>query len=255
MRSFSTSCFLLLILLISSCGGDKPTPKDANEATAASEATDFPEDTLKDSYIGKLNDKAMTLRLFYVGDGHVTGYNIVSGNRRNVSGTYTIDNDGVKMTLSEPGDDKYDGVFNLAMSRNDLSVISGEWTSKSGEVKTVWTKRINDNESGLKGDYTGKYLPPFVDSVLTVRFEEDGSCSYEYYENEGEIEERFISIDGSYESNGKTVVINWIRTDMLPKKSVFNIVRNEIVYQDEEGTTYHHTLQGMGRTLDERYYD
>lgn len=62
MRSFSTSCFLLLILLISSCGNDKSVPEKADAAASINEESAFSSDTLKDIYVGKLNDKPMTLK-------------------------------------------------------------------------------------------------------------------------------------------------------------------------------------------------
>ena len=87
----------------------------------------------------------------------ISGYNIVDKNRRPVTGTFTVKRDLVLMfewgeaqvailifdiILKEPGDDKYDGEFNLKIKAADYGWTgTGSWKSFDGklnrEVKIV----------------------------------------------------------------------------------------------------------------------
>lgn len=68
----------------------------------------------------------ITLFIDQMQDGQIYGYSVCAGNDRPFKGVYTEDGDKIKATLKEPGDNKYDGVFELVISKSPLS-ITGKW--------------------------------------------------------------------------------------------------------------------------------
>jgi len=69
----------------------------------------------------------ITLFISKMEDGNVSGYSICAGNERPFSGSYEENNGKIKASLQEPGDNKYDGVFELVITKDDRN-ISGKWT-------------------------------------------------------------------------------------------------------------------------------
>lgn len=57
----------------------------------------------------------------------IFGYSVCAGNDRPFKGVYTDEGDTITATLTEPGDNKYDGTFNVVISKNPLS-FTGKWT-------------------------------------------------------------------------------------------------------------------------------
>ncbi len=69
----------------------------------------------------------ITLFIDQMEDGAIFGYSVCAGNDRPFRGEYTEDGDKITATLKEPGDNKYDGIFELVISRKPLS-LTGKWT-------------------------------------------------------------------------------------------------------------------------------
>lgn len=69
----------------------------------------------------------ITLFIDQMEDGALFGYSVCAGNDRPFRGTYSEEGGKITATLKEPGDDKYDGVFELVILKEPLSV-SGTWT-------------------------------------------------------------------------------------------------------------------------------
>lgn len=106
---------------------------------------------------GTLRDKKITVIIESIDGNSVTGYNIVGKNNRPLIGRIYEDDrmgDGecygdvscYKLVLSEPGDDKWDGVFTLYLAncphhddegnitRGSYSSGHGKWKSNSGKL-------------------------------------------------------------------------------------------------------------------------
>ena len=64
----------------------------------------------------------------------VSGHSIVAGNFRPFTGTVEHTGNAYRFLAKEPGDDKYDGVFNFSIGMGD-SVLIGTWTANH-QVKT-----------------------------------------------------------------------------------------------------------------------
>jgi hypothetical protein len=69
----------------------------------------------------------ITLFISQVEDGNISGYSVCAGNERPFTGGYEEEDGKIKATLQEPGDNKYDGVFELVISKNDHT-LAGKWT-------------------------------------------------------------------------------------------------------------------------------
>jgi hypothetical protein len=69
----------------------------------------------------------ITLFIDQMEDGAMFGYSVCAGNDRPFRGVYTEDGNTITATLNEPGDNKYDGRFQLVITKNPL-VLTGQWT-------------------------------------------------------------------------------------------------------------------------------
>jgi hypothetical protein len=246
---------VLLIFLVS-CGGDPASESTGNAAANEADTTfrgRFRYDTLKGLYTGEIGDSPITLNISFASEMHATGYNVVKGNRRNISGRIGLSSKGADLVLSEPGDDKYDGVFRLTMPHRDLSVLTGEWESPSGEVKAVKLKRKVYPE-GDEEDSFFTYTRIFSDSLGTLYFNDDGTARYEYYLNQGTEKEQLKIVKGSWSAQGMKATVFWQQNPIFTeKKTVFDIANSgELIYEDENdpsGNVYEHKIEWRGRTL------
>ena len=105
---------------------------------------------------GKLRDKNLTIVIENIDGKTVTGYNIAGSNKRALKGMiYPEDRDRggdcfdctvYKLVLSEPGDDKWDGVFTVYFEKYEEVNIDGGGFTYSGSGK--W----KSNNGKLSGD-------------------------------------------------------------------------------------------------------
>lgn len=105
----------------------------------------------------------ITLFITKLANGDISGYSVCAGNERKCIGSYEEQGDKIKAVLQEPGDDKYDGVFELEIGKNDGS-LTGKWTpynkTQMGRHYTLERKRFTYNSS------LGKY-PQASQRMLT----------------------------------------------------------------------------------------
>jgi len=107
---------------------------------------------------GKLRDKNLTIVIENIDGKTVTGYNIAGSNKRALKGMiYPDERDRggecldciiYKLVLSEPGDDKWDGVFTVYFEKYEEVNIDGGGFTYSGSGK--W----KSNDGKLSGDIT-----------------------------------------------------------------------------------------------------
>jgi hypothetical protein len=69
----------------------------------------------------------ITLVISQLEDGKIKGYSVCAGNERPFTGSYEEENGKIKASMQEPGDNKYDGVFELVISKTDRT-LTGKWT-------------------------------------------------------------------------------------------------------------------------------
>jgi hypothetical protein len=102
---------------------------------------------------GSLRNKTLTIVIEDIDENTVSGYNIAGTNKRPLTGRiYPDDQDRggpepplsvYKLVLSEPGDDKWDGVFTLYLEKYEEENLdgggynylgSGSWKSNNGKL-------------------------------------------------------------------------------------------------------------------------
>ena len=133
------------------------TPTETEIITAEGEVDEEAINVLIGTWKGTLEDKEIVISIESIGGGEITGYNIVAGNKRALKGTYK---DGewaqpcskaYDVTLNEPGDDKWDGVFTIkfigyanqkegdngidCQGMPDGQEAEGQWKANNGKMK------------------------------------------------------------------------------------------------------------------------
>lgn len=217
-----------VLLLSTSCTSDPDSVKNASTAEKTSvdsvgreewfPETDF--DTLRGLYTGDFGDGFINVVLTYVNDKKAIGYNVHKGLQRNISGSVVQKKDQFELTLNEPGDNKFDGVFTLIISKKDGSV-NASWTANDPKIsskKFKLKKQENKKEILEKFEYDGQeitennFIDIFNSSNLDggyVEFQENGILRYTYYP-EGQENEQQEIIKGSWKfTDKKTMIINW----------------------------------------------
>lgn len=96
---------------------------------------------LDGNWQGDFGDKTLLLDLVANEDGTISGVNKVGENSRLVSGSFSGDLTFVEMKLSEPGDDEWDGVFEIEVSQMGAYnyEMSGTWKSNNGKITRDFT--------------------------------------------------------------------------------------------------------------------
>jgi hypothetical protein len=114
---------------------DDSSITEANQTEQSTETQPESESSDNSNLIGEWkgvfgNDQlALTIETVNA-DGSATGFNIVKGNRRPLTGIVTKNVDSYDFELKEPGDDKWDGVFKFSISG---STAKGSWTANNGK--------------------------------------------------------------------------------------------------------------------------
>ena len=88
------------------------------------------------SYAGSFGDNNIILKIDNINQEtlEVTGVNEVAGNTRPLKGTVQILENMYYFVLNEPGDDKYDGIFEFKIYKNSINTIEGQWNSNDGTL-------------------------------------------------------------------------------------------------------------------------
>lgn len=242
------------LLLITSCSSD-PELKTANEPTEQTSAGSdsvaveewFPEtdfDTLRGLYTGDFGDGFINVVLTYVNDKKAIGYNVHKGLQRNISGAVVQKKDQFELTLNEPGDNKFDGVFTLIISKKDGSV-NASWKANDPKIKSKTfklKKKSIETTLDSKGyfDFTTdkvteeNFREAFSHATLyigdnsgDITFQENGIVKHSYYP-ENQQNEQMEFIKGSWKfKDAKTLVIDWSKnSEFKERQMTFKLIQN-----------------------------
>jgi len=238
-------------LAFQSCSSDPETKtasetakntRDSLQKEAWFPETDF--DTLRGLYTGNFGDGFINIALTYVNDKKAIGYNIHKGLQRNISGSVVQKSDCFELTLNEPGDNPYDGIFTLVISKKDGSV-QANWTANDPKIKAKKfslkkqaTRISEDSKSIYDGGEMNEtnFMELFSDSDFEsghLEFRENGVVLYTYYPD-GQVNEQQEIIKGSWKiPDPKTVVIEWSKNPRFnPQLMTFQLKPS-----DDEGPT------------------
>jgi hypothetical protein len=122
--------FLFFLASIVACSNGPATtsPEAANNQPAATteQVVDAAPSPIQGNWVGFLGDNRLNVQLRVVNGKQVTGRSIAAGNFREILGAVEETTEGYKLHLKEPGDDKYDGEFNITIKKNGM-VCEGDW--------------------------------------------------------------------------------------------------------------------------------
>lgn len=113
------SFLILSTLAACNTSGTKETPGTI--------AAILPASKLLGSFVGAFGDNKITLLITKASGDTVEGRSVVGGNDRPFTGTLKNNGDAYTIVAKEPGDDKYDGVFNLMVNVKQPDVVTGTW--------------------------------------------------------------------------------------------------------------------------------
>jgi hypothetical protein len=122
------SLIFLTVLMACNNGQVKTTPEaDNTKPAAGSEPAVNPAPSpLVGNWVGYLGDNRLNVQLRAVNGKQVTGRSVAAGNFREINGAVEETADGYKLHLKEPGDDKYDGEFDITIKKNGM-ICEGNW--------------------------------------------------------------------------------------------------------------------------------
>lgn len=236
------SFFFLLLVLLFSCG-KKPKAEAVKVKGKALVTLPVKPETVKGIYTGNFKGSPISVVLNYVSNQHASGYNVHKGLTRNLSGTITSAGGKLHLELAEPGNNPYDGIFNLEM---DMAAAKGKgtWTPRmKGEATSFnFTKKV------LK-EFEGDFDMIYTDSLSNfLALKPDGACTFSYLTDTTEKAQQ-LTIRGSYRRERDLVTIYWQKNPVFPSgKSVFRTGKVK-PYPEEDLTV--ESLSGEGKVLSE----
>lgn len=233
----------ILLLAAAFCLVSCANNKKAEEATPIIKGKTLPAlpvspEKVKGTYIGDFKGSPIAITLNYVSDNHASGYNVHKGLTRNISGTIEATEKGLRLQLSEPGSNQYDGKFDLLVDTSKWAG-TGTWTpfKKGDEAKFSFKKQTPASEDD-------QYEMTFSDSLQNyLTLKPDGSCTYTYLTDTTNTGQE-VTIRGNYTKDKKTVTIFWQKNDVFPTKSIFKLLETK-PYEGEE--IIEKSLKGEGR--------
>ena len=243
--------FLLLAvpaLLLFSCG-ETPTQKAPIVKDQTLVALPVNPEKVRGVYSGNFKGSPISLVLNFVSNRHASGYNVHKGLTRNLSGTIEFSNGKLHLLLAEPGNNIYDGEF-------DLEIDTARWTGngvwkplKKGE-ETSFTFKKNKAKEGDEYNYGQTYMDSLSNYII---LKPDGSCSYNYLTDSTNTGQQ-LTIRGNYQKEKNSVTVYWQKNAVFPSgKSVFKRIVSR-PYPDDPDFVQE-TLKGEGRVFTEMIGD
>jgi hypothetical protein len=186
-------------------------------------------DSLTGKYRGEFGSTTIFLSLNYINldNSSASGYNIVKGNKRNIKGKVEAKDGILYFNLSEPGDDKHDGVFNFTLDPETL-VIEGTWTPNDEKITSAKTLKLNkakptSPDDEIEGDWYFGY-EVIENNERTdycngyIKFKKDGTCMLELHKwddtSDKEINE---VVKGSWEKQNNVLTLYTGKSKILKK--------------------------------------
>lgn len=125
-KFMSRYLFLSVVLVCGFCACNPAPGKPTESELVENVAADLPVNLLG-SYVGAFGDNKITLLITNVTGDSVEGRSVVGGNDRPYSGVIKHNDGKYTVNAKEPGDDKYDGVFNFTIDSKQPDIVTGNW--------------------------------------------------------------------------------------------------------------------------------
>ncbi len=200
-------------------------------------------DKVKGTYTGDFKGSPIAITLNYVSDNHASGYNVHKGLTRNISGTIEATATGLHLLLSEPGNNPYDGKFDLLLDTAKWTG-KGTWTPlKQGDATTFTLKK------GAAPKEDEQYGMTFFDTLQNyITIKPDGSCTYSYFADTAATTQ-LTTVRGNYTKEKGQITMFWQKNAAFPSgKSVFKLIEKK-PYPEED--YIERSLKGEGRVFNQ----
>jgi len=209
------SCIAMVALLFSAC-------KQNDSTSIIKSAAPVTTDSIIGTYSGDFNGSPIAITLRYVSGKHVSGYNMHKGLKRNMAGTMELEGKQLHFHLSEPGTNKYDGVFDFLLDTTSWKG-NGTWQAmhlNNGTVSFTLKKQFLEDAEwswGVFRDTLGNYL----------MLKRDKSCEYSYVADDSTSKGQAVVVTGTFKfEKDSIIVIDWQPNEIFPsRKSVFPIIK------------------------------
>lgn len=242
--------FASIALITASCSDTEPITEEVVDiegiVAEIPEEDLFEYDALSGMYIGDFGGSDIRIIVSYVSQTNAVGYNIHRGLQRNLSGRVSRSSDSVTVALAEPGDHKFDGVFELVFIGDDPEP-KGTWISNSGKIpeKSFSLKKMDASESDYPDGGTKisesnlhQFFSDASDTLGEYSFKSDGLVIFSYYpggysyeyggdENENGAKQQLKSIQGSWSLSGNKVTVSWEKNAVLAKSQMVYTIHQE----------------------------
>ena len=184
--------------------------------------TSFNTEKLTGVYTGSFDDSPISLSINYVSGKNVSGYNVHKGLKRNMKGTIEAFGTRFKLLLDEPGDNQYDGHFELFVDTTSFSG-KGTWEPKNDKAASKKTFSFTKDKAENEGlvniwvDSLGRYL----------ELKQDGGAKFSYYRGKGTAQEQLDEFTGNWQQKKDSVVLFWQKNVVFPSRRSAFFIRRE----------------------------
>ncbi|MES2776662.1 MAG: hypothetical protein V4722_20965 [Bacteroidota bacterium] len=198
----------------------------------------FNVDKLKGLYSGSFEGTPISISINYVSGKNVSGYNVHKGLKRNMRGTMEPFGSTIKLMLDEPGNNRYDGHFELFI---DTAAFTGKGTWKPKNDTTLKTKDFSFTKNKEEG--YNNLVALWSDTLnRSVLLKSDGAATFSYYSGKGTPQEQLQNFGGNWQQKGDSVIIFWQPNTIFPgRRSSFFVMREKF---DGDSTVYIRGLKG-----------
>ncbi len=193
---------------------------------------------LQGIYTGQFDGSPISIAVNYISGKNVSGYNVHKGLKRNVHGTLEPLGRQFKLMLDQPGDNKYDGHFDLFIDTASFTG-QGTWTPKNDST----LKKKNFTLVRKKEDDYNQLASSWTDTLSrTIQLKDDGAAVFSYYNYKGTPQEQLETIMGSWQQKKDSVILFWQPNTIFPSRhSSFYILKE---HGDNDTTSYVSGLRG-----------
>ncbi len=220
----------MLLAFLISCGNKgkqkDPSKNDSTNTESTTIETNYPTDSLKGEYIGGFGNSTIVISVNYINGKKSSGYSILKGNRRNITGEIANKGKFFEFVMAEPGGDPYDGTFTFTIDTT-TKMLEGTWVPfdsvkvKSRKYKLTRRQYNHEEMTGFVGYW---YL-----NDLSVQFKDDktGLAKGFWWNEKSETSEQ-VEIPFSWFEEKKVVSIEWGKNNIfLSPKMKFKYEKND----------------------------
>ncbi len=233
---FKTFIAIIAIAFFASCNNATNTTDVKTDSLINSGVNDillqttFEVQKLKGLYSGTFDGSPISISINYVSGKNVSGYNVHKGLKRNMRGTMQPFGTQIKLLLDEPGNNRFDGHFEMFI---DTASFSGKGTWKPKNDSSLKTKDFSFTKSEDEGNGYRNLEAIWSDSLdRSFELKFDGTAIFAFYTGKGTPQEQLQNFSGNWQKKADSVIIYWQPNSIFPgRRSSFFMVK-EIFPED-----------------------